>query len=45
MTVGELIKELEKYDENLEVADAEGYLIFGVSLETSLEGENYVRIL
>lgn len=44
MTVGELIKELEKYDENLDVTYAEGYVIFGVSLETTSEGNNYIEI-
>ena len=44
MTVGELIKELEKYDENLDVIDNEGVVILCVSLETTFEGESYIRI-
>lgn len=44
MTVGELIKELGKYDENIDVTDAEGFVIFYTSLETTFDGENYVRI-
>jgi len=45
MTVAQLIKELEKYDEILDVTDAEGFLTFGVVLETTSEGENFVKIL
>lgn len=45
MTVGEMIKELEKYDENLDVAGADGFVIISVSLETDNYGENYIQIL
>lgn len=44
MTVGELIKELEKYDENLVVTDAEDFVIDEVSLSTNLDGEDYVQL-
>lgn len=45
MTVGELIEELKKYDENLDVADVEGFVILGVFLKTTPKGENYVEII
>lgn len=45
MTVGEVIKELEKYDENLDVADADGFVIICVSINTTPDGENYIQII
>lgn len=45
MTVGELIEELKKYDENIDVADVEGFVILGVHLKTTPDGENYIEIV
>ena len=45
MTVKELIEELEKYDENLEVVDNDMGTVIGVALVTFLSGRTVLRIV
>lgn len=45
MTVGDLIKELEMYDENLEVVDTNMEAVIGIALVEFISGRTVLRIV